>query len=829
MLKNNNMAVVSKMAGKTLKNNKKRSFVMFLAVALASFMVFSVLTVGITYFQMQQIQNMRLSGARFDAIMYGATKEQIELCENDPDVSCTGICAVAGYVVETEMDQTPNVGMMWADNNYWDIMMAPVRENVKGTYPVEENEVMVTETALKECGLEGLDVGDTFTMTYGTMESETEDTFQISGIWEGFGPQKIFYMSEAFYQQTGYEVADVVSGRYYINFEHSFMTKAEQEAFIEKMNLGKQQNLFFESDFGNSVQILAGVIGIVLAACLCAYLLIYNIMYLSVAGNVRHYGLLQTIGMTEKQIYRFMWTQMIRIGISGIAAGMAFGAFVSLFLLPEVVQTLGIKHVQVSISFHPLIFLATVLFILLTVFSAYWRPAKMAVSISPIEAVRYRPGHGSRRTHKTGKGNILWRMAREQVWKNKKKSIMVIFSLAVSLSVFLCMVTLLESQAAREIVSNYMDTDLVIVNDTIAKEEREDRGRAFGHELLNQIKEQPGVSEIHTVSFLEVMVPWEPDFADMWMEEFYAMWMSVPYEDDIEEYKAHPENFTTSLIGIDKEEFGYLNETLETPVDEEAFLSGRICILYRNNLDFTQEDITGKTVTCAPYGDASNRKTFEIGALTDEYYYTAVLGSTPTIIVSNEAMKAFAEESFVVKSSIRYEKEYDEETEKALLTLIERQPERKDISYESKIEEMKSVQEAQGNMWLVGYGIVLILAVIGLMNYVNTYAGNIQSREKELAVMESIGMSEGQIVRMLVLEGAFYSIGAWCVTMTLGMGITYCLYQSMNYMNVPFEVPVIPILSAAVCILLLCIFVPVLLYKQIGRQGSITQRLKNID
>ena len=101
----------------------------------------------------------------------------------------------------------------------------------------------------------------------------------------------------------------------------------------------------------------------------------------------------------------------------------------------------------------------------------------MAVSISPIEAVRYRPGHGSRRTHKTGKGNILWRMAREQVWKNKKKSIIVILSLAVSLSVFLCMVTLLESQAAREIVSNYMDTDLVIVNDTIAKEEREDRGR----------------------------------------------------------------------------------------------------------------------------------------------------------------------------------------------------------------------------------------------------------------------------------------------------------------------------------------------------------------
>ncbi len=68
------------------------------------------------------------------------------------------------------------------------------------------------------------------------------------------------------------------------------------------MNLGKQQSLFFTEDPGTSLQILAGLLGLSAVTCLCAYLLIYNIMYLSVAGKVRYYGLLQTVGMTEKQI-----------------------------------------------------------------------------------------------------------------------------------------------------------------------------------------------------------------------------------------------------------------------------------------------------------------------------------------------------------------------------------------------------------------------------------------------------------------------------------------------------------------------------------------------
>ena len=121
------------------------------------------------------------------------------------------------------------------------------------------------------------------------------------------------------------------------------MTQKEQKAFIERMNLGKQQSLFFTEDPGTSLQILAGLLGLSAVTCLCAYLLIYNIMHLSVAGKVRYYGLLQTIGMTETQIKRMMKEQMLLLGLAGTGTGCLLGVLVSFFLIPVVIISLVIR------------------------------------------------------------------------------------------------------------------------------------------------------------------------------------------------------------------------------------------------------------------------------------------------------------------------------------------------------------------------------------------------------------------------------------------------------------------------------------------------------
>ena len=80
MLKNNNMAVIDRMAGKNLKSSRRRSLSMILSVFLSSFLLFSIFTTGITWFQMERLRNIRLDGAEFDAILYGVTEEQMEAC-----------------------------------------------------------------------------------------------------------------------------------------------------------------------------------------------------------------------------------------------------------------------------------------------------------------------------------------------------------------------------------------------------------------------------------------------------------------------------------------------------------------------------------------------------------------------------------------------------------------------------------------------------------------------------------------------------------------------------------------------------------------------------
>ena len=832
MLKNPNQKVIRRMAVNTLKINRRRTVTLFLAVLLSSFMIFTIFTVGESYFRLQKIQNMRMSGAKFDAIMYGVTDEQRQMCESNPDIVQTGTAGVCGWVEATDQDSTPDVGLIWADDGYWNKMMQPVIETLEGSYPTAFDEIMVTKSALKECGYENLGVGDSITMTYGTYDGMTEGTFRISGIWDGYGAKKVFYVSKAFYDQSGWSLSKAASGRYYMTFKQKLMTKKAQNAFIKSMKLGKQQNLFFNSDFGEAVQILAGLGGLIAVTCLCAYLLIYNIMYLSVAGKVRYFGLLQTVGMTERQIKKLLKEQMLLIGTAGIVSGYVAGGMVSFFLIPLIVKTMGIRKKYVGsamVRFHPVILLATIVLVGVTIHLASRKPAKMAANISPIEALGYRPTNKTKKIRKSGKVTIVGRLSREQFAKDKRRTAVVLFSLAASLSVFLCVVTMLDSQAARTIVSNYMDTDLVIKNDTAYKENAADRRDILDENLLKEIQKNAGVSEVHPMVYTEITVPWEPDFAEMWMKEFYAKWMSIPYEQEKEEYQKHPENFGSSMIGIDEQEFDYLNKTLENPVDKEDFLSGKACIIYKNGLDLADAEITGKEVTCALRGDQEKMKRFTIAGVTNEVYYTALLGYPPTIITSDRVVKAFAENSITLKMSVKYKKEYDRATEQSVLNLLEESDGAKDFSWESKLEEADEIERAQGNMSQIGIGIVLILGFIGIMNYINTFVVNIQSRMTELSVMESIGMTPGQLLGMLVREGALYAGGAWTITLTAGMGITYLFYEAMNYRKVAFSVPILPVIFAAGISLPVCILVPVAAWKGMERKGTVVERIKGIE
>ena len=851
------------MAKSSVKKNSGRNGILFLAILLASFMLFSIFTVGITYFKMYRIQNIRLNGGDYDAVLYGITEEQREKCSADPGISRDGIIALSGYIESTEGDDTVEASCIWADSVYWDEIMSPAREWVRGTYPEKENEVMATEEGLEKAGLSGLGIGDTFTAGYRDGNGGLQNReFIISGLWDGYGVKSAFYVSEAFYRASGCDISEVICGRYHLKFDKPIMTSGEQNDFIESMNLGKQQALYFTGNMGYSLPIFCGLCGLVLVTCLCAYLLIYNIMYLSVSGNVRYYGLLQTVGMTGRQIRSLIRRQMLFLGGAGTAGGILLGGIVSFLLLPSVIRSLGIRTGmagEVEVSLNPWVLLMTAALAAFTICTGSRKPAKLAVGISPVEAAGYRSvsaeyagyrehrsrggsrrgrqGPGKRREQSRSgrqsrrqsavRGGILGRMALDQIRKDKKKAMVIMVSLAAGMSVFLCVTTLLESQGARTIVTNHMDNDLTIVNDTLKKEDVKAHKDLLTESFLDDLKSVSGVGDVYPLSYGQITVPWEPDFAEMWMEETYAKWMNIPFEDDREEYKEYPENFGAVMIGVSEAEFPYLQQVVETEIDREDFLAGKTCVIYRNDLDLTSEEVVGKDVTCGEYGNGENQRTFRIAGMTDEGYYMGpMLGLPPTVIVSDRTLEGFLENHAVAKVGVKYAEAYNEETENGVFRLIEENPEADGFSWESKLESMREVESAQGNMKEVGTGISLILALIGILNYVNTVTGNIQSRKTELAILESVGMTDRQRNRMLVTEGLFFAAGSLLITATVGLAVTYAVYQSMNYMQVPFMVPVWPVVGMAVFIAVVCAGIPVLAGAGMVRKGSVVERVR---
>lgn len=820
MLKNNNRRVIGRMAGRALKGNRGRSLVLFTAIALSSFMLFTVLNAGAAYVRMWRQQDLRLNGAEYDAVLYGCSTEQMEQLRENADIVRIGIMGLAGWMEESQ------ARLVWVNDVFWEQMAAPARTSMEGHYPAAVDEVMVTKKALERAGLDGCGVGDCFTAVWTGKGGRSRQTdFRISGIWDGYGITGAFFVSEEFYKSCGFELSDLGSGRVFFDLRQKLVTRRQQEALTESLALTRRQRLLFMVESGFSVPLFLGLSGLILVVCFCAYLLICNIMSLSVSGNIRCYGLLQTVGMTGRQIRGFLYRQMLVLWAGGTAAGILAGTVVAFLLLPSLIAAFGIEE-RAEVEFQPEVLFLTIVLAAVTVFSGSRKPAKMAAQISPVEASRYF-GAGAADGRITERWSVLWRMGGRKAFGNPKKTAIIMLSLSAGLSVFLCVTTLLQSQGARTIVSNAWGEDMEIRNETLQRPDRTKRLKLLDGTLSEELGAIPGVRDVRTVKTAEIMIPWESGFADRWMREFYRTWMEVPYESELENYRNYPENFSTYLVGVEEADLPLLQEGMEQPLDEADFLAGRTCVLYGNELSFQTEDLLGETVRCAAFEDGEHRFSFAVGGLTTgSAFLGPVMGYTPTVIVSRRAFDALKLPDDTYRIRLAYDREYDAGTEEAVLSLLESRTELRHLKVESRLLSLAEMKEAQGNMPGVGIGISLILALIGVMNYVNTVTGNIESRRKELAILESIGMTRRQMNRMLVREGAVYAVGAFLLTLVTGLPATYGLYEAVNYNQVPFFVPAVPILLVLAAVFLICVGVPVVLLHGIGLKGSVVERIR---
>lgn len=107
---------------------------------------------------------------------------------------------------------------------------------------------------------------------------------------------------------------------------------------IDQIELNTNQTITASESNDTTIFVAAIVLFLSLVIVVSGYLLIYNIMYISVNHNIRFYGMLKTIGTTSRQIRKIVRTQALRISVYGIPIGILLGIAVSFAGMPFVVK-----------------------------------------------------------------------------------------------------------------------------------------------------------------------------------------------------------------------------------------------------------------------------------------------------------------------------------------------------------------------------------------------------------------------------------------------------------------------------------------------------------
>ena len=128
------------------------------------------------------------------------------------------------------------------------------------------------------------------------------------------------------------------------------------------------------------------------------------------------------------------------------------------------------------------------------------------------------------------------------------------------------------------------------------------------------------------------------------------------------------------------------------------------------------------------------------------------------------------------------------------------------------------------------YGFIGVITLIGVTNIFNTITSNMELRQKEFAMLKSIGMTKKEFNKMINLETLFYSSKSLCYGIILGLIGSYIIHLAFNKTTESsFAFPL-----TAICISIIFVFIIVYIImkysiNKISKQNTIeTIRNENI-
>ena len=817
------MKMTTRVAYCNMRHYKSKNILIGIAIILTTLLLFVIPSIGKDMVEVNFAVINKIYPT-WHALYRNVDESTVMKLAAHHDVKTYGLRSDAGYM--NLEDAT--VSMMYMDRTGMELYKVKLKE---GQLPQKENDIVVSKGILEALGQNGK-IGDTITVPYQILKDDgldytKEKDFRICGFLadnESSKEQKQYtsLVSEAFLkaeipvEQVKYRFLLQVNGQKgntTADYTETIQNIARQFGISEDdMNINKE---YLAANYVDPATIPV-IVGIMLIVVLAGIITIYSVYYVSMNQRVREFGKLKAIGATKRQLRQIVLREGMGVALFAIPIGLLIGTVAVKVVLLQFVEHAKDSNVLITEAYKVVakgevqlyywwIYLLAIAVTLCTVYLSLMKPMRMAAKVSEIEAMRYQGGSKRQKSSRKGYQFLnIGRLTKRNLAENKKKSTITIVSMAVT-GIFVMMVATVLScanpmESAKSSIVGQYEISPIVQSGNKEHPEYEwaevQKNNPLNEGLKQQIEELDGVERVDVFTALKVS--------------------GGPFEEKIG---------TEFINGVPEEYAEELKKGItEGNVTYEELKSGDKVILDRALLHWYPDIKVGDKLKLNIHdGDNTFQKEIEVAAIGE---YGTGLTNYNCLIMAKEGA-----EKLTINNSSSYfqviaDKDYDEALEASLQAIVDGSGRLQMRTWKNEYDTWENaIQMTRGAC----YAFIIILAAISIMNLINTMINSVHVRKKELGMMQAIGMSDRQLMKMLQLEGIFYTVGTLIISIGVGSlaGYPLFLYAKRTGMfdistyHYPVTAAIIIILTLFVIQMLLAIFIA----KSV-RKDSLIERIR---
>lgn len=824
------MNIINTTALSNFKKNKGRNVLIGVAILLTALLLTVVPTV---LMGMISVQNKAVNHVypTFHGMYRNVDSKSAKEIQTDENMELVGLRQDPANVYCDNPDVS--ISMVYVDENTAKMSKMKLAE---GEFPKKADEIVVSKGLLQVMGLSG-EIGDRILLPYQPVENDglgaaQTKEFTITGMTTDSkeAAAKGVYsamVSEAFVKETLPEDARKYRVYFRLKNTEGMVTEAIEDK-IRSLGEGygvRKDDIVDNSDYLTANYVdpttykgMAMILGVIVLA---GILTIYSIYYVSMMDKVQEYGRLRAIGATKRQIRQLVLREGLAVAAASIPIGVILGLITGIAIVYGMIRTgfhadnMLAKQMQVVVDNHevsmvkPWVIALAVVVSLVTVYISLLRPMIVSSKISAIEAIRYQGNDKMMKKERKGCAEInTIKLTKSNLGRNKKRTVITIFTLGVTGILYVVVATVLSCASPDAMASYEIRKDILVSVDSWEGDEMHPE-RSLSKIQQNNPMTQELKTQIEAVDGVESV------------EEGYYVNAGLK---EVKEDDGRP--LQVGIVGIGDAAMKELQKYVEDgSLDAQGLEDGDGVIVGSGlckNYPRGNWKVGDKIHVEVMDGDNTLQKELKIEAVVD------APGSLAGYYLSmpNEALQNLCSVNITNRYDIEVASGKEDSAAKAIDQLLSGQEFLEMDTYQNQYE---IAEMSIGYMRYGCYGMLFVFGLIGILNLINTMINSVYIRRKELGMLQAIGMSDRQMLKMLQMEGLFYTMGTLILALGIGSLAGYGCFlwaKEEKILSITsYYYPMIPAVVLIVVVLVVQLMVTYLVNKNFKKQ-SLIERIR---